>query len=120
MDGHVVTGARSRIRFDSTLEATRATQLYRTLPHQIGHLVDYNVSVPEPDKAGISGEQHLELFNRYWQRPERQNEEFAHRYADELRKHLAASGRIPFPRIESWESDGLREADFAWPPRIRA
>lgn len=115
-DGHVMTTSRSRIRFESSLDATRATQLYRTLPHEIGHLVDYATSVPEADEAkGISFDRHWELHERYWQRPVQEKEAFAHRYADGFRRRLVASGRIPFSRIESWDADGLRSCDFVLP-----
>jgi len=116
-DGHVMIPERSRIRFESTLEATRATQLYRTLPHEIGHLLDFATRVPEPDEAkGISVDRYCELAERYWQRPAKEKEAFAHRYADEFRTRLNASCCIPFPRIETWDSDGLRSCDFSWPP----
>lgn len=115
-DGHKLTPTRGRIKIESSLEATRSTQLYRTLPHEIGHLVDYATKVPEADESkGISFDRHFELWEKFWQRPSQEKEAFAHRYADEFRSRLFASGQLPFSRIESWVADGLRPIDFAWP-----
>lgn len=60
----------------------------KTLPHEIGHLI---------------GDR---------ERSQQEKEAFSHRYADELRARCIASGQVPFPRIESWEEDGLRSCDF--------
>lgn len=112
-DGHKLTPIHSRIQIESSLQATRATQLYRTLPHEIGHLVDYATKVPEADESkGISLDRHLELADRFWQRPSQERETFAHRYADEFRSKMFSSGLFPFARIESWMEDGLRACDF--------
>lgn len=116
-DGHKLTATRSRIQVESSLEAVRATQLYRTLPHEIGHIVDYTTKVPEAcESNGISFDLHYELYEKFWQRPSQEREAFAHRYADEFRARMFSSGQFPFSRIESWEADGLRPDDFVWPP----
>ena len=114
-DGHVISSFGSRLRIQSSLESRRATQLYRTLPHEIGHLVDWVTKVPEEDETkGISFTRHWELDDAFWSRPSQEREAFAHRYADEFRARLATSGRIPFSRIESWSEDGLRSSDFVF------
>jgi len=87
-DGHLIMTERGQVRVESTVKASRNTQLYRTLPHEIGHLIDTGKG------------------------PHQEKEAFAHRYADEFRARCAASGHIPFMRIESWEEDGLRSCDF--------
>lgn len=115
-DGHFITTVGSRILVESTLEAIRTTQLYRTLPHEIGHLVDYSTKVPQADEArGISFDRHLALYDKFWQRPGQEREAFAHRYANEIRDRLSALGHIPFTRVDSWDSDGLRSCDFELP-----
>jgi hypothetical protein len=91
---------------ESPLDAIRATQLYRTLPHEIGHIVDY-----ETKTAGLD----IDDREKYWQRPSQEREAFAHRYADHFRARMFESGLCPFPRIESWAADGLRPEDFVWP-----
>jgi hypothetical protein len=87
-DDHLVVTERGKVRVESTVKSSRNTQLYRTLPHEIGHLID------------VGEGRHQE------------KEAFAHRYADEFRARSVASGHFPFPRIESWEEDGLRSCDF--------
>lgn len=116
-DGHVITKVGRRMRIQPSLNAIRSTQLYRTLPHEIGHIVDYVTKVPEVDEArGITWEQHNELYDKFWQRPSQERESFAHRYADEFRERMKVAGRIPFPRIEGWAADGLRDEDFQTKP----
>lgn len=113
VDGHQIRYTRSRIQVQSSLQATRATQLYRTLPHEIGHLVDYTTKVPSADESsGITIDEQIDLSEKYWQRPSQEREAFAHRYADEFRSRMFCSGELPFSRIESWCADGLRSSDF--------
>jgi hypothetical protein len=75
----------------------RSTQLYRTLPHEIGHLVQYEREVRRParERAGDAGE----LGERYFARPAREREDFANRYARELADELRGARRVPFPRL---------------------
>ncbi len=40
-DGHRITTDRRRHAIASTLDSVRSTQLFRTLPHEIGHYVDF-------------------------------------------------------------------------------
>jgi hypothetical protein len=92
-DGHILTTKRSHIRVQSSLDAIRATQLYRTLPHELGHLVDYTTRVPD------NARNWLELEDRFWSRPSQERESFAHRYADEFRSRMFSAGALPFPRL---------------------
>ncbi|MFN7921381.1 MAG: hypothetical protein U0Q16_14865 [Bryobacteraceae bacterium] len=110
--GFLIHETRSRLRVAGSLEAVRRCQLYHTLPHEIGHLVDYETKVPEVGDSDEAVDRWLAQQDRYWQHPPREREEFAHRYADETRDRLRKAGHIPFARIESWESDGLRTQDF--------
>jgi hypothetical protein len=97
-DGHdIVTTKRHHI-VSSTLESVRATQLYQTLLHELGHHIDYSRN---PD-----------AFDR---KIPHEKEAFAHRYADKVREELAKQKVIPFERIldsKSMETDGLRMSDF--------
>lgn len=96
-DGHVVEDSGKRLLFHSSLESVRATQLYRTLLHEIGHWVDWLEKVVRP--AGESSTFFDVLSSRYFGRPEPERELFAHQYAETLRKRLTAEGRIPFQRM---------------------
>jgi hypothetical protein len=99
-DGHRLKSTRSHIRVESSLEAIRATQLFHTIPHEIGHLVGYTSRVPGIYDAGVTASAYLDREADYWRRPPREREEFANRYADEFRSRMIRSGVIPFPRLE--------------------
>ena len=97
-DGHTEHLTRRHIEFHRTPASLRNTQLYRTLPHELGHLVDYKM-------RGDDG---------YWSRPSREREDYAHRYATETVTRLRESGLIPFPHQihpELLQQEGL---DPAW------
>lgn len=98
-DGHEVTTTKRHHVISSTLDAVRATQLYRTLLHEIGHHVDYKRSPEQFDK-----------------RCSQEKEAFAHNYAGGLRSKLIEWRQIPFNRIldaESLMQDKLLLSDFA-------
>lgn len=96
-DGHSVEDTGKHLVFHSNLESVRATQLYRTLLHEIGHWVDWLEKVVRP--AGEDFVLRDALSDRYFARPDQERELFAHQYADLLRKRLTAEGRIPFQRM---------------------
>lgn len=93
-DGHSVDDAGKRFEFRSTLQANRATQLYRTLLHEVGHLVHWFENVVRP--AADDFDLYSVLSARYFARPGLERESFAHQYADGLRNRLTEEGRIPF------------------------
>ncbi len=74
------------IEFD--LEKIRATQLYRTLLHEIGHYVQYCQYAHEDWE-----------FSSYWKIPSPEKEAFAHAYANKLKHTLLAKNLLPFSRI---------------------
>jgi hypothetical protein len=77
-DGHQVQETRRHYLVHTTPQAVRTTQLYRTLLHEIGHLLDYSRNAVGWDqKAGL------------------EKEVFAHNYADSLRRNLLKRGVIP-------------------------
>lgn len=80
MDGHHVLLGRREYVITSSLENVRATQLYRTLIHEIGHHVDKRRSTP----------------GAYEARPWAQREAFAHRYALNIQTILRRTRKIPF------------------------
>ena len=96
-DGHVVVTDKRQHIINSTLDTIRNTQLYRTLPHEIGHYVDYLTKVEEPSKDNF--DLWSVLNDKYHSRPSQERESFAHRYADEFRKQQIARGTIPFERM---------------------
>ncbi len=97
-DGHQITSAKKYHVISLSLASVRATQLYRTLLHEIGHHVDFS--------------RNAKVFDR---KPASEKEVFAHRYAYVLREELTRKGVMPFGRILSQSrinEDGLRMSDF--------
>ena len=97
-DGHSVETTKRHHIVSSNLASVRATQLYRTLLHELGHHVDR-----------MRNEVAFET------KTSKDKEMFAHRYADELKQNLKQKGILPFERIfdiESLESEKLRVVDF--------
>ncbi|OYU71035.1 MAG: hypothetical protein CFE28_14175 [Alphaproteobacteria bacterium PA2] len=92
-DGHIIEKVGRRHVFQMTLASVRATQLYSTLLHEIGHWVDWLERVERPRDQG---EDYDALYDAFFNRPKAEREAFAHRYADLARERLKQSGVIPF------------------------
>ncbi|GGL47992.1 hypothetical protein GCM10010983_51720 [Caulobacter rhizosphaerae] len=93
-DGHEVEQAGSRWIVSPSLEAVRATQLYRTLPHEIGHHVDWLEKVARaPADSPDDWDARAAAF---FARPREEREAFAHRYADAANERLRRFGLVPF------------------------
>ncbi len=98
-DGHSVGETKRHFLIQPSLESLRATQLYRTLPHEIGHHVDYRSTAP----------------GAWDNKPFVDKESFAHRYASSAFSQLKESGCLPFPRLLDeavFLNDGLHIDDF--------
>lgn len=92
-DGHVLERRGNTWAITPNVAAVRNTQLYRTLPHEIGHWVDWQEKVRRP---GQEQPERLHAFeDAYFARPRSEREAFAHRYADEVRARLEKFGVIP-------------------------
>src|SRR5262245_14712198 len=97
-DGHEIVTTRRDHKINVSLESIRATQLYRTLLHEIGHSVDN-----DRDPVAFDRKSHLD------------KETFANQYADKLRASLVRFGIIPFARIfdkKTISRDDLSVSDF--------
>jgi hypothetical protein len=95
-DGHKIETDKRKHLIHSTTASIRNTQLYRTLPHEIGHYVDYLTKVEDPSRNDRS--KWSALNDKYHSRPSSEKESFAHRYADEFRQKLIDDGLLPFER----------------------
>lgn len=98
-DGHNITTTTRNYIITPTLETVRATQLYRTLIHEIGHGVDFKQREKENLPDRISAEKEV----------------FAHNYADVNKAILMEMGIIPFERKfdkQKINEDGLDINDF--------
>ncbi len=93
-DGHVIERHKRGFKVHSTYASTRNTQLYRSVPHEVGHFVDYLTF-----DAGHGIEHGSDDFwDLYGAKPPKDKEDFAHRYADEFQARMRANGRLPFPQ----------------------
>jgi hypothetical protein len=95
------------------LAGVRRVQLFHSLPHEVGHWADMleNVELPSYEDHDLW----QSLWERYWQRPHVEREEFAHRYAEQAVAELRESGQVPFRRQlspEALAAEGLRVEDF--------
>jgi hypothetical protein len=93
-DGHRIEDTGKIFKIHSTPESIRNTQLYRTLPHEIGHWVDWLEKVIRP--SGDDDEMERTLSDRYFSRARNEGEVFAHRYAESTATLLKQRNVIPF------------------------
>lgn len=110
-DGHVVRRER-RWQIQTNLASTRATQLFRTLLHEMGHYVHRHREVEQA--AGDDEDDWLVRHERFFSRPAREREDFAHRYARELGTRLSSAGSIPYPRLVDMANMKRWRLDPAW------
>jgi hypothetical protein len=99
-DGHVFIADKRGHHARMMQETVRATQLYRTLPHEFGHYVHYrqiveNVGNPDPGLSAIPEDERLTYYHDSIPAPEK--ERFAHAYADRMNAEWREQGIIPFP-----------------------
>lgn len=111
-DGHAVSRKGRRYTIEMTLDSIRATQLYRTLLHEIGHWLDWQEKVLRP--AGGDLDYKDRLADAYFARPRSEREAFAHRYADEARNRLSRFGAIPFEPARDPASLTRDNLDLRW------
>jgi hypothetical protein len=106
-DGHDIRREGSRYIIRPTPASARATQLYWTFLHEIGHWADFTERVMRPAEAGDAGFDELSLayFSRAW----RDREAFADGYARRTAAHLSRFGIMPFDPI-----GGKTASDEGW------
>jgi hypothetical protein len=91
-DGHRIERIDGRYVISMTRESARATQLYRTLLHEIGHWIDVREhSEPQSEHGGGA-----RPLGTYFAQTEIERETFAHEYAAAMGARLSRSGVIPF------------------------
>jgi hypothetical protein len=96
-DGHSVVMGTRNIKITCPPAAIRNTQLFRTLPHEIGHNVDFT------QKVTFAEGDWDELRDLYLARPQREREQFADRYATDVMAPYRASDIVPFPPLPNFE-----------------
>ena len=111
-EGHEVVETRRDYVIRSGMEAIRTTQLFRTLPHEIGHSVQYQLEVNA--RPGQGARERVRRLDLYRSKSRVDKERFAERYAGEFVARQRALGAIPFDRrLDSTvvQRDGL---DASW------
>ncbi len=104
-DGHRVDITSRYIEISCPPEAIRATQLFRTVPHEIGHHLDYQQKV---EAAFDRNEGELDdLISLFFARPQQEREAFADRYAEEVMGAFRRHGIVPFPPLSNRVEAGL-------------
>jgi hypothetical protein len=95
-EGHKITNDGRYFVAEYEFENVKNTQLYRTLPHEFGHYVQYLELVERPSKDGEEYEIWEIRYNNYFKIPKVEKEKFAHNYADVLISELKRRKIIPF------------------------
>ena len=113
-DGHRVTLQRRGYVIESTVEAIRSTQLYRTVLHEIGHYADYLTHCEAPMDAAKDDAEAEQILDVYFAKPSADKEAFAHGYADELAERLRGEGSIPFAGARDEEAMRRSGMEPAW------
>jgi hypothetical protein len=96
LDGHSVVKIKRGYDIYTTPYAVRNTQLFRTIPHEIGHAVDYLSHAPSLSPSSSADDEFL--ARDYDSKPYLDKEEFANRYAREFYAKWTKLGVLPFDR----------------------
>lgn len=95
-DGHKIVNDGRHFIAQYELKNVRNTQLYRTLPHEFGHYVQYLYFVERPATEDEDFEVWEARRDKYFEIPKAEKEKFAHKYADNLKNELTRKKIIPF------------------------
>lgn len=106
-DGHEVKKGKREIEIHSPPEAVRTTQLFRTIPHELGHCVDWLTNCLIPVESSSSEEEADYIEKMFWSKPFNDKEAFAHRYAREFLGNRKAQGKDNFGKV--FEESALRD-----------
>ncbi|MBS1502513.1 MAG: hypothetical protein JST32_10655 [Bacteroidetes bacterium] len=96
-DGHKFIDGKKEFIAAFELENVRNTQLYRTLPHEFGHYVQYLRAVEMQEE--MDSDKQNKLFDEYLTIPKSEKERYANTYADNLLEVLEREKIIPFSPI---------------------
>lgn len=98
-DGHKIEMVKRGYNIHTTPQSVRCTQLFRTLPHEIGHAVDYLYNSLNPSVSAESEPESDYITEAYNSKPTLDKEEYAHRYAREFYEKHNADGIRPFEHM---------------------
>jgi hypothetical protein len=103
-DGHRIEKVKRGYDIHTTPESVRKTQLFRTLPHEIGHAVDYLYNSVKPSAKANSDTELDYITNTFYSKTSLDKEEFANRYAREFYLKYSATGQLPFEQLFNKEA----------------
>lgn len=83
-DGHEIERVRRGYNIKTTPASVRSTQLFRTLPHEIGHAVDYLKHSLNPSIDATTEAESEFIRKTFNSKPTLDKEEYANRYAKEF------------------------------------
>jgi hypothetical protein len=95
-DGHHFVEGKKYFTVILGLKNIRNTQLFRTLPHEFGHYVQYLEIVERPGTDNEDFEEWEKRNDKYHKIPKAEKEAFAHAYANALSKRLKEEKIVPF------------------------
>lgn len=98
-DGHEIAKFKRGWKVFTTPETVRNTQLFRTLPHEFGHAVDFLKNNLEPSFVTKTEEEDEYIIKVFDSKSALDKEEYANRYAREFYDKHAGAGDLPFDRI---------------------
>jgi len=92
-DGHRIVQTKRAIEIHMTAASLRATTLFRTVLHEVGHYVDWTRS----SRLVKGSKEEVEAAQRAFRtKPSTMKEDFAHRFAAETLDRLKQRGQAPF------------------------
>jgi hypothetical protein len=118
-DGHRIEKVRRGYKVHTSPVTVRNTQLFRSLPHEIGHAVDYLKNSLKPSVETNSETESDYIAQVYNSKPSLDKEEYAHRYSREFYEKWSGQGSIPFDRIcenKELKDMGLNPEWFSFQP----
>ncbi|CAA6827539.1 MAG: Unknown protein, partial [uncultured Sulfurovum sp.] len=109
-DGHQVEAFKRYFLIQTTPESIRNTQLFRTIPHEMGHAYDYYLNSMKPSMEAWDRDDDAEgeyISEAFHSKPQLDKEEAANRYAKEFYEKYSISGELPFGQI--YDESSIRD-----------
>ena len=97
--GHTVSSGKRNIIITTSVESWRNTQLYFTLPHEVGHYVHYIECVINPIQKDNELQDKDKLEKHFFAKEFRDKESYANQYARKFYSKMKKQGVLPFPRV---------------------
>ncbi|MCG7932149.1 MAG: hypothetical protein ABW104_18130 [Candidatus Thiodiazotropha sp. 6PLUC2] len=113
-DGDRIEQVKRGWNIHTTPESVRNRQLYRTLPHEFGHAVDYARNCLEPCVDAKTEEEDEYISKVFDSKPTLEKEEFANRYAKAFYEKHFRLGNIPFNRVLNEDFLEKHNLDIRW------